>query len=603
MKIHIVQKGDTLWEIAKKYGVNFEELKMLNSQLSNPDMIMPGMKVKVPTAGGSIKKEAPIAGIKKEQPIYKEQPIIKEKPIVKEQPKKEMPKKEMPKKEKPHTPKMPKPIIPEIDIHNYYSMNMTNVDIDVKEKPVPQKPVAEKPVPQKPVAEKPVNIAPIVKEEPKQEVCPPIIPYQPYCYEVSPMMPGSGFPPGVCIPEGVPMETYPMDHTYQAPMVMPAHGHGVKHKWEESSSSYNTPFTPSTQPFQHAQVSPMHGHMEMPVQQQPFQNYGHMPMHTSYDMNESSDYTNVAPAAYTAPAQMQMPQLPFKEDCGCGGPAVPFPSHTHSAPMGMQQGFDPGMGGQMAFGGNPGAMGMQQGFDPGMGGQMEFGGNPGAMGMQQGFDPGMGGQMPFGGNPGAMGMQQGFNPGMGGQMPFGGNPGAMGMQQGFNPGMGGQMPFGGNPGAMGMQQGFDPGMGGQAPFTYPGGEPFGPGAMGMQQGFNPEMGGMPMTSGPGYPGGGGMPYMQEPPYPQGAAGNVPMQFPMDDMGGMQGMPFDGMMGGSPGTRDFHAAPIMGPGGNAPIFAPPFHGNGQPPLVHPYGINEVTPFGMPRYLDESSDYEI
>ncbi|MED4055887.1 SafA/ExsA family spore coat assembly protein [Niallia taxi] len=534
MKIHIVQKGDTLWEIAKKYGVNFEELKMLNSQLSNPDMIMPGMKVKVPTAGGSIKKEAPIAGIKKEQPIYKEQPIIKEKPIVKEQPKKEMPKKEMPKKEKPHTPKMPKPIIPEIDIHNYYSMNMTNVDIDVKEKPVPQKPVAEKPVPQKPVAEKPVNIAPIVKEEPKQEVCPPIIPYQPYCYEVSPMMPGSGFPPGVCIPEGVPMETYPMDHTYQAPMVMPAHGHGVKHKWEESSSSYNTPFTPSTQPFQHAQVSPMHGHMEMPVQQQPFQNYGHMPMHTSYDMNESSDYTNVAPAAYTAPAQMQMPQLPFKEDCGCGGPAVPFPSHTHSAPMGMQQGFDPGMGGQM---------------------------------------------------------------------PFGGNPGAMGMQQGFNPGMGGQMPFGGNPGAMGMQQGFDPGMGGQAPFTYPGGEPFGPGAMGMQQGFNPEMGGMPMTGGPGYPGGGGMPYMQEPPYPQGAAGNVPMQFPMDDMGGMQGMPFDGMMGGSPGTRDFHAAPIMGPGGNAPIFAPPFHGNGQPPLVHPYGINEVTPFGMPRYLDESSDYEI
>ena len=60
VKIHIVQKGDTLWKIAKKYGVNFEELKKMNSQLSNPDMIMPGMKIKVPTTGGNIKKEAPM---------------------------------------------------------------------------------------------------------------------------------------------------------------------------------------------------------------------------------------------------------------------------------------------------------------------------------------------------------------------------------------------------------------------------------------------------------------------------------------------------------------------------------------------------------------
>ena len=49
-------KGDTLWKIAKKYGVNFEELKKLNSQLRNPDMIMPGMKIKVPTSGGNMKE-------------------------------------------------------------------------------------------------------------------------------------------------------------------------------------------------------------------------------------------------------------------------------------------------------------------------------------------------------------------------------------------------------------------------------------------------------------------------------------------------------------------------------------------------------------------
>ncbi|MEH7223109.1 SafA/ExsA family spore coat assembly protein [Bacillus sp. JJ1566] len=70
MKIHIVQKGDTLWEIAEKYGVDFGELKAVNTQLSNPDMIMPGMKIKVPTGTVHVKKEAQIGGAKKEAQIY-----------------------------------------------------------------------------------------------------------------------------------------------------------------------------------------------------------------------------------------------------------------------------------------------------------------------------------------------------------------------------------------------------------------------------------------------------------------------------------------------------------------------------------------------------
>ncbi|TFE01040.1 SafA/ExsA family spore coat assembly protein [Jeotgalibacillus salarius] len=48
MKIHVVQKGDTLWTIAKHYQVSFEELKAINAHLANPDMIMPGMKIKIP---------------------------------------------------------------------------------------------------------------------------------------------------------------------------------------------------------------------------------------------------------------------------------------------------------------------------------------------------------------------------------------------------------------------------------------------------------------------------------------------------------------------------------------------------------------------------
>ncbi|GGF06925.1 hypothetical protein GCM10010954_01730 [Halobacillus andaensis] len=93
MRIHVVQKGDTLWKISKKYGVDFEELKSVNSQLSNPDMIMPGMKIKVPQGKKQVKKEAP----KKEAPK-------------KEMPMKEMPKKEMPKKEMPKPKPVPKPM-------------------------------------------------------------------------------------------------------------------------------------------------------------------------------------------------------------------------------------------------------------------------------------------------------------------------------------------------------------------------------------------------------------------------------------------------------------------------------------------------------------
>lgn len=48
MRTHIVQKGDTLWKIAKQYGIDFEELKRLNAHLANPDYIVPGMEIILP---------------------------------------------------------------------------------------------------------------------------------------------------------------------------------------------------------------------------------------------------------------------------------------------------------------------------------------------------------------------------------------------------------------------------------------------------------------------------------------------------------------------------------------------------------------------------
>ena len=58
MRVHIVQKGDTLWKIAKQYGVGFDELKRMNAQLANPDYIVPGMEIFLPEHGGKTGKEA-----------------------------------------------------------------------------------------------------------------------------------------------------------------------------------------------------------------------------------------------------------------------------------------------------------------------------------------------------------------------------------------------------------------------------------------------------------------------------------------------------------------------------------------------------------------
>lgn len=48
MRIHIVQKGDSLWRIAEQYGVDFEQLKAANDHLANENELMPGMKVYIP---------------------------------------------------------------------------------------------------------------------------------------------------------------------------------------------------------------------------------------------------------------------------------------------------------------------------------------------------------------------------------------------------------------------------------------------------------------------------------------------------------------------------------------------------------------------------
>ncbi|MGB8954645.1 MAG: LysM domain-containing protein, partial [Tumebacillaceae bacterium] len=48
MKVHSVQKGDTLWKISKLNGISLEALIAANPQIPNPDQIDVGMQVNIP---------------------------------------------------------------------------------------------------------------------------------------------------------------------------------------------------------------------------------------------------------------------------------------------------------------------------------------------------------------------------------------------------------------------------------------------------------------------------------------------------------------------------------------------------------------------------
>ena len=45
---HTVEKGDTLWRIAVKYEVGLSELKSVNRDIKNYDLIYPGQKITIP---------------------------------------------------------------------------------------------------------------------------------------------------------------------------------------------------------------------------------------------------------------------------------------------------------------------------------------------------------------------------------------------------------------------------------------------------------------------------------------------------------------------------------------------------------------------------
>ncbi|MFS0672931.1 SafA/ExsA family spore coat assembly protein [Ornithinibacillus sp. 179-J 7C1 HS] len=195
MKIHIVQKGDTMWELSQKYGVDFEELKAANSHIASPDMIMPGMKIRIPTTAKTVKKEAPVKEVKKEQQVetpYKDIspkpiPVIKEddeKPVMQVKP-------EVPMPEMPQIPQMTMPLMqsPTIEQEQHTTYMTFNFPESSESKESHDKPVHH----EKKTKEQPASFQPIYEpmHHPVQMI--PCFPVHP-CHHVHPCWGGHPVP-------------------------------------------------------------------------------------------------------------------------------------------------------------------------------------------------------------------------------------------------------------------------------------------------------------------------------------------------------------------------------------------------------------------------
>lgn len=209
LKIHIVQKGDTLWDLSKKYGVDFEELKQANPQLSSPDMVMPGMKIKIPSTTKAVKKETktPAKETPKKETQHPYQELTpKPMPVIKED---DHAKKMIPKPEMPVQPMQPMPVQPmmEQELQNYTMINfpqMPQYHEEAKEKPKKEQVKAEaQPKPKKehvkaeaqPTPQPQFQPMPLPMPEPHAQPMPQQGPMLPLCcHIVHPCYPPVPFP-------------------------------------------------------------------------------------------------------------------------------------------------------------------------------------------------------------------------------------------------------------------------------------------------------------------------------------------------------------------------------------------------------------------------
>ncbi|OEH91478.1 SafA/ExsA family spore coat assembly protein [Bacillus solimangrovi] len=294
MKIHIVQKGDTLWKLSQKYGVDFEKLKQANSHLSNPDMIMPGMKIKVPTSSVPVKTEQMQPSItnksynfaistEKGLPKMKEMkkpPKVKE--VVKEK-KKEVVK---PAVQPPMPMVMPMPHTPEMQQQMYanYTFNLPPYPM----MPMPMHTPVESSSPMESVAVKEEAVQEVAEEKEMPPV--PMMAYPYGCVPTSPVLPGTGLPYGYC--GGYPQPVNPMFQAMMPPygyapvmgeVAGNMHNNGMMHQYgeeqvmgEATGEPYGNGMMPPYGGYQGVSpMMPQPGYGQMPYMPQP--GYGPMP--------------------------------------------------------------------------------------------------------------------------------------------------------------------------------------------------------------------------------------------------------------------------------------------------------------------------------------
>ncbi len=308
MNVHIVVKGDTLWKIARQYGISFDELKKVNAHLANPDYIVPGMKIFLPDGGKGTKphgKQPPKDKVPHhekphyEKPQHEKPPQEKphsEKPVM-PQPKPQPPVPPVPKPQP--VPPAPKPLPPKPEVKPVPKPEVKPAPQPKPQPPVP-KPQPERPKPEKPVCEMPP--------------APPQLPPMPQPPIVQPMMIG--------IPCGwMPIydaDCHPHAHQYYPPAAQPLP--------QQPQQPVPYPSVPPTLPQQmirpphwsHLPESPSMpdcGPEESPVM--PGQCPGNSPSHWEHEHRESSAHHHsmngssnfeLAPPAYCPPEQGYVPQ-------------------------------------------------------------------------------------------------------------------------------------------------------------------------------------------------------------------------------------------------------------------------------------------------------
>ncbi len=308
LRIHIVQKGDTLWKIAKEYGISFEDLKRLNVHLANPDYIVPGMEIILPE---KINKEQPHRDAHKEMP-RKETHVPKETPITKEAPKKEV-QKPMP----PPLPIVPPPPAP---------MPMPEPHMIPIPIPMPM------PMPQQPMwVPQPVEMnwhQQVVMPQMEQNVMPPPVQIQP----APKPTPKPAPPPPVPKPQPTPPpppkpQPAPPPPPVQMMPQMPAVPHCPScHQPVYHQMWWPMPMQPHVEPYMMQQQPmpcdmPKHkiGGMDDFLESTPFFPKHEPQMQPQFDMNMGQS-CGCGPQS----PPMMMPDMNMGQSCGCGPQSPPM---------------------------------------------------------------------------------------------------------------------------------------------------------------------------------------------------------------------------------------------------------------------------------------